>query len=244
MRRLAEETGSAAWLDGDIGQSFLGQPATLNLACVEKGRQGTPPVHGMFFVGHKDAARARLPLLTGLKRLQEEGSRMGAGPLVIDTTGFVDKAAGGLAMKEHKIELLWPDTVLALQHRRELEPVLAPLRKHPRIRVLDISPHAKARYKSREQRGRSRRKKLQGYFRHAEELDMAISRLPVYDLPFCRKHSLAGLLDEQGLCLSLGIVLEHQAGTLRIITLLADTEPLVAARTSSLRLDPSTGLTY
>lgn len=243
-RRLAEKTGAAAWLDGDIGQSTLGLPTTLNLALVEKKGDGTPPPLKTFFVGLEDAAGGRLALLTGLKRLQEQSSALKARSLVIDTTGFVDKTAGGLALKQYKIELLQPDTVVALQFRRELEPVLAPLRKHSRIRVRDLCPAAETRNKSRERRIRTRRRKFQDYFHSAREIELSVSELPVHDLPRCRKHSLTGLLDERGLCLALGIVLAQENGTLRVLTPLANTESLAAARLSSLRLDPSTGLTY
>lgn len=242
--RIAEGTGAVAWLDGDIGQSTLGLPTTLNLALVEKGRTQTPPPLKTFFVGQEDAAQGRLSLLIGLKRLQEESSGLETGSLVLDTTGFVDKAASGLALKQHKIELLQPDTVVALQYRRELEPVLAPLRKHPRISVRDLCPAAETRNKSREKRIRTRRQKFQDYFRSAGETELSIPELPVYDLPRCRKHSLAGLLDEHGLCRGLGIVLAQENSTLRILTPLAGKESVAAARISSLRLDPYTGLTY
>lgn len=68
----------------------------------------------------------------------------------------------------------------------------------------------------------------------------------MYDLPRCQKHSLTGILDERGLCLclGLGIVLAQKNGTLRILTPLPETESVAAARISSLRLDPYTGLTY
>lgn len=169
---------------------------------------------------------------------------MKADSLVIDTTGFVDKTAGGLALKQYKIELLQPDTVIVLQFGRELEPVLAPLRKHPRIRVRDICPAAETRNKSRKRRIRTRRRKFQDYFRSAGEIELPISELPVYNLPNCRKHSLTGLLDERGLCLALGIVLAQENGTLRLLTPLSRAESVAAARLSSLSLDPHTGLTY
>ncbi len=243
-RQLAERSGSAAWLDGDIGQSTLGLPTTLNLALVEKGGDETPPPLKTYFVGHEDAAGGRLALLTGLKRLQEECSALKAHSLVIDTTGFVDKTGGGLALKHSKIELLQPDTVIALQKSRELEPVLAPLRKHPRINVRDLCPAAETRNKSREKRIRTRRRKFQDYFRSAGEIELSISELPVYDLPCCRKHSLTGLLDERGLCLALGIVLARENGRLRILSPLSEADSIAAARISPLRLDPYTGLTY
>ena len=137
---------------------------------MKRDQEGITSPLSTFFVGNVDAAECRLGLLTGLKRPQEESRFLEVSSLIIDTTGFVDKAAGGLALKQYKVELLQPDMVLALQNRRELEPVLAPLRKHPRIRVRDLFPGAEVRKKSRERGIHTRRKKLQHYFREAEEI--------------------------------------------------------------------------
>jgi polynucleotide 5'-kinase involved in rRNA processing len=42
----------------------------------------------------------------------------------VDTTGLVDPSQGGKALKQWKIELRAPTTVIGLQRRQELEPIL------------------------------------------------------------------------------------------------------------------------
>ncbi len=244
VRRLAEDETKVAWIDGDIGQSTLGLPTTLNLALAEKGTQETPPPCSTFFVGKEDASEAQLPLLTGLKRLQERSAELKAETLVVDTTGFVDKKAGGLVLKEYKLKLLQPDVILALQGKRELEPLLAPLRKHPGLWVQTLTPLPGARAKTREHRIQSRRKKFQKHFHGARETTLNIPRLPVYELPRCKRNSLLGLLDEQGYCLSLATAIGQEGDSLRLYTPLSSPEEVAAVRISPLRLDPLTGLTY
>lgn len=53
-----------------------------------------------------NAAKQLLSIVTGIKRLQDIATSRGINTLVFDTSGFVDRARGGLYLKEWKIELL------------------------------------------------------------------------------------------------------------------------------------------
>ena len=242
MQQLAENRGAVGWIDGDIGQSTLGLPTTTNLALVEEPPHEIPKARRSFFVGSANATGHFLQILTGLKRLQEEALDNGVKALVIDTMGFVDRKAGGLALLEWEIELLRPRTCLVLQHGDELEPVLAPLRLDPSRRVIDLPISSNVRSKSREERIRNRRTKFQQYFETAAPWRMKTSELPVHHPSLARRFSLLGFLDGQGFCLGLGIVLNWDESEAEVLTPLRETTRVAAIRMAATLVDPVTGL--
>ena len=88
-----------------------------------------------------------LPLLVGAARLVDTAQAAGAETLIYDTTGLVDPAQGGTALKLAKIDLLRPAVLFALQRSNELESLLLPLRRSSRLRVIDLplSPAVRVR---------------------------------------------------------------------------------------------------
>lgn len=242
VNRMVRSGRRVGWIDGDIGQSMLGLPTTMNLALVDGILEKVPSVEKTFFIGSSNAAGHAPAILAGLKQLHSRALDLEAERLIIDTTGFVDKMAGGLTLKQWKIELLRPGTILALQRQRELEPILAPLRKHRAFQVVDLPIVPEVRRKSTDVRRKRRRGKLKAYFEKAVPLCIDIPELPIHDLPLARRFSVLGLLDEQGFCLELGVILEHRTRQLEILTPLVDTSRLAAVRVGASRLDPATGL--
>ncbi len=113
-----------AFLDGDVGQSTLGPPATAGLAFAT-APPADQPLHpiSLRFVGAVSPAGHMLPLAVALKRLAEKAYAMGAEVLLVDTTGLV-LGPLGRRLKFHKIELLAPHHLIALQREGELEPIL------------------------------------------------------------------------------------------------------------------------
>jgi polynucleotide 5'-hydroxyl-kinase GRC3/NOL9 len=131
-----------ALLDGDIGQSTLGPPATAGLAFATASPADQPlhPV-SLRFVGAVSPPGHMLPLAVALKRLAEKASAMGAEVLLVDTTGLV-LGPLGRRLKFHKIELLAPHHLIALQREGELEPILRLFegRKGMAVSRLPLSP--------------------------------------------------------------------------------------------------------
>ena len=124
LRTLTSAGRRVALLDGDVGQSTLGPPATAGLALFP-----APSTDAHFhpialrFVGAVSPAQQMLPLAVALKRLAEKAYAMGADVLLVDTTGLV-LGPLGRRLKFHKIELLAPQHLVALQKDVELEPIL------------------------------------------------------------------------------------------------------------------------
>jgi polynucleotide 5'-hydroxyl-kinase GRC3/NOL9 len=222
VRWLAERLlvchGRMGWLDGDIGQSSLGVPSTMSLAMLDGVPEGLPRPRKSFFVGAVSPRGHMLPLLVGTLRLRQQATAAGVTALVVDTTGLVAAEAGGGALKEWKIELLQPQTVIAVQAERELEHLLAPLRRDRRITLHVLEPAAAVRRRSPEERAAWRARLFRDYFAGGESLN-----------------------DAEGFSVSLGIILGRRGEELEILTPAADLRQVAGVRIGDLRLDPGTG---
>jgi polynucleotide 5'-hydroxyl-kinase GRC3/NOL9 len=98
---LCRVKGQSAFLDGDPGQSTLGPPATITLGLSEPGTTGFPPNGKIWrwFIGSTTPAGHMLPLLVGAARLVKAAHSAGIQTIVYDSSGLIDPAAGGAALK-------------------------------------------------------------------------------------------------------------------------------------------------
>lgn len=231
--------GRTGLIDGDVGQSSLGLPTTLNLALLSPG--GDPLPAARFFVGSTSPRGHMLPVLVGLHRLAEAARRLGCASLVVDTDGLVLPAAGGGALKEWEMELLRPEAVVAIQREGELEHLLAPLRRRPELRLHLLAPAPGVRPRSPEERSRRRRELFRAYFAGAATLAFPYRSLPVHGLERAAPGRLLSFQDADGFSLSLGIVAACRPGAFDILTPLQGRPPVAALRLGDIRLDPATG---
>lgn len=232
----------AAYLDGDVGQSTLGLPTTMTVALGEgSGDERFPPrgARTTYFVGATTPRGHMLPVIAGSYRLQQQALALRARAIVVDTTGLVDRHEGGKALKQWKIEVMAPSVVIGLQRGSELEPVLWPLRRDGRVRVVElpVSPYVVAR--SREERMARRQEMLAGYFRNAGRHALSLRRLAVYELERLAPGALLALQDAQGFSLSLGAVelIDRLAGTIVVRAQVANLEGVHGLRFGSQRWD-------
>ena len=179
MRTLTATGRRVALVDGDIGQSTVGPPATAGLAFAAPAQ--IEPVFApiaLRFVGAVSPAGQMLPLAAGLKRLAERASAMGADVLLVDTTGFV---LGPTArhLKCHKIDLLAPQHLVALQRDDELEPILRLFegRKGMVITRLPVSPHVIPR--SFQVRRSYRAQRFSDYFRGSSLVELPLDGIVI-----------------------------------------------------------------
>lgn len=240
-QRLAGCGRTVGWLDGDIGQSTLGVPGSMNLAVLKHPPEGLPPAQTSFFVGATSPRGHMLPVLVGLRQLRDRALAAGADTVLIDTTGLVAAEAGGGALKEWKIELLRPRTVIAVQAERELEHLLAPLRRDRRLTLHVLEPAAAVRLRSPEERAGRRARLFRVYFAGGKALRMTLRGRPVYGLEKAVPGQLLSLNDAEGFSVALGIVLGRSDGELEILTPVADRREVAGVRVGDLRLDAETG---
>lgn len=245
FRRLAEHYPRVGFLDCDVGQSSLGLPTTLTLALTTSTTRDGPIQNERraYFVGATSPRGHMLPVVVGAHKLQRRALRWGVGALAVDTTGLVDPAAGGGALKQWKIELLGPSTVFALARGMELEHILWPRRRDPRVRVIELPAPRAATERPREDRIRRRAERWKEYFSQATAVPLALTRLSVFGLEAMAPNRLLALQDEDGFALGLGVVLHYDphTQTATICTPLPSLKGVASVRLGTLRLEPATG---
>lgn len=230
------------WIDGDIGQSTLGVPATMNLAVIDEPPLQLPRPQFTFFVGSNSPRDHMLPTLVGLKRLQDKGVSQGADVVVIDTTGLVTEESGGANLKHWEIELLQPENIIALQKERELDHIVGPLKRHSNRNVHILPVTEAVRTRPPESRASRRRSQFRHYFACVKKQTIRYSAFSVYGLKHCDPFSLAAFQDEEGFCLALGVVVHFTEEIMEILTPLSDLSRVNSIELGSLRVDPATGI--
>lgn len=241
VSRLCRHHECVGWLDADVGQSTLGVPTTMNLAVVSEPPIKLPHPSATFFVGATSPRGHMLPTIVGVYKLQERAQEMGASAIVVDTTGLVAEEAGGGALKQWKIALLEPTTVVAIQRYGELVHILTPLVRDPRLAVHILPVANTVNRKSIEDRVKHRRQQFRRYFADAAPLSIDYSRLPVYDLEQAGPRRLLALLDRRGFTIALGVIMDMSAREMTVLTPAGDAAQVAGLRIGSLRLKPETG---
>lgn len=168
---------------------------------------------------------------------------MGAKAIVIDTTGLVDRAAGGGALKQWKIELLEPEVVIAFARGAELEHILWPRRRDERVRVIEMPVSKYATPRAREERIEYRRQRWQSYFASARLFKAPLRGLAIFNIENMAPGRLLAFQDAQGFALALGVVREYEreTRTLSVFSPLLNMEGVRSLRFSALNLDPESG---
>jgi polynucleotide 5'-hydroxyl-kinase GRC3/NOL9 len=239
-------------VDADIGQSFLGPPATVGFAVFKSDPDWevvlSPPE--IFFVG-STTPEGHFPIhLKGVKRMVDKASSYGPEVVLIDTTGFVLGEAGK-ELKRRKIDLVFPRFILALQKYDEIEPILEQYKENPLYEIYRLPLSEQVRPKSMEERRVNRTNRFRDYFKYAviqelateeiqiegEVLDPSGARLPL-DWSLRINGLLIGLKDGNDDTLALGLIRNYfeEKKVARVFTPLREIESVKTIQLSSLRL--------
>jgi polynucleotide 5'-hydroxyl-kinase GRC3/NOL9 len=251
ISNLCQQGLKVALVDADIGQSFLGPPATIGLSVFKSDPDWqlilSPPE--IFFVGSITPEGHFAIHVKGVKRMVEKAPSYGAEVILVDTTGFV-LGEGGKELKRRKIELLAPRFILALQKSDELEPILDHYKENPFLRILRLPLSEQVRSRSMEERRIYRTDKFQEYFRHSVIQELAIERFQIegevldpngetFPLDWALKINglLIGLKDSNDETLALGLIKNSvpEKKILRVSTPLREIERVKALQLSSIR---------
>jgi len=251
---LCQQGLKVALVDADIGQSFLGPPATIGFSVFKSDPAWqlifSPPE--IFFVG-SITPEGHFPVhLKGVKKMVDRATSYGVDVILVDTTGFV-LGDGGKELKRRKINLLSPRLILALQKSDELEPILDHYQEDVLPRIIRLPLSDQVRPRSMEERRIYRTDKFQEYFKHSVVQELAIEKFQiegevldpngeVLPLEWALKiHGLLiGLKDDADETLALGLVKNSIAEKkiVRISTPLREIERAKTIQLSSLKVLP------
>ena len=243
-----------ALVDADIGQSFLGPPATIGFS-VFKSDPGwelllSPPE--IFFVGSTTPEGSFRIHLKGIKRMVDKALSSIADVIIVDTTGFILGEAGK-ELKRRKIELLSPRFIIALQKANEIEHVLDLYKENPLYKILRLPLSEQVRPKSMEERKINRTNKFQDYFKHAVIQEVAIEKVQIEgevldpngevlppDWALRISGLLIGLKDDNDETLALGVTRNYfeEKKLLRISSPLREIERVKTIQLSSQKVIP------
>ncbi len=239
-------------VDADIGQSFLGPPATIGLSVFKSHPDwevilSTPEI---FFVGSMTPEGHFAIHLKGVKRMVDKISSYGPDVILVDTTGFV-LGEGGRELKSRKIDLILPRFILALQKDDELEPILEPYKEHPLYKIYRLPLSEQVRPKSMEERRINRTNKFRDYFKYSTVQELAIEGVQIegevldpdgaplpLDWALKMNSLLIGLKDEMDDTLALGLIRNYSENKklLRVFTPVQEIQKVKTIQLSSLRL--------
>jgi polynucleotide 5'-hydroxyl-kinase GRC3/NOL9 len=246
FHQLCHHYGKVGFLDCDVGQSTLGLPTTMTLTLSATAEEPNFPPQGealSYFIGSTSPRGHMLPTVVGARKLQAKAQEMGAEAIVVDTTGLVDRAAGGGALKHWKIELLQPSALVSLARGPELEHILWPWRRDRRVRVHELRVSKHVRERGRETRIRYREERFHNYFGKAKLLKVSIRSTVVFGIEQMSRGRILAFQDERGFALALGVAQKYEKSsqTLAVRTPLTSMEGVSSIRFGALKLDPATG---
>lgn len=241
-REALRKGRSVAYVDADIGNSTVGPPTCVGLKVLhtEADLRTISVADRLHFVGGISAERLVLQHVIATAAMAAAG-RDEADLVVVDTTGTVSGVVGQ-TLKYHKVELIRPDLVLALQRGGELEPVIGMLRRFFATDVLALPADPDVTASAPDERAAARARLFEAAF--TEPLDRWRVRETVFaptlpmGLDLTRLDGVVvGVQDGSGTCLGLGR-LEFRDEILRVVTNAG--EGMQGLRLGSLRLDLDT----
>jgi polynucleotide 5'-hydroxyl-kinase GRC3/NOL9 len=231
---LAEHVGAASYLDCDPGQSTIGPPSTIGLERAD----------GSVLLRFAGSTSPRGYLLQNARAIAHLARLAGREhPMVIDSSGYVTDDAAR-EFQYTIIDLLRPQIVVALGSSAAVESVCRSFRRSASVRSVPVSRSVQRR--STATRRAYREARFGEYFRSATEVVVQrssvglIGRVPNGPGEQARGR-LVGVLDEDQLLLSLGLVVDARPHEERIIVLAKPIDPrrVCSLQFSHMRVDRS-----
>ena len=220
-------------IDGDVGQADIGPPTTTSSSTVSDyvfGLQDLRPERS-HFIGDTSPSSVAAKLVRSITHLKDEISARSE-IMILNTDGWV---RGSEAVR-HKLELLsslQPDLVLGLGFDNELEPIL----EQQQCATLRLEASSFVRPRTREERKKAREEGYRRFLQTPKSLDLKLNtiKLRMFNAPrqqradqdSTHKGALAGLLDENGMLISIGRIVRIQNGIVRITTTAEETPRIV-----------------
>jgi len=211
-------------IDGDIGQADIGPPTTTSSSTVPNhvlGLQDLKPERS-HFIGDTSPSSVSAKLVQSITHLKDEITARSE-VIVLNTDGWVrDEEA--VRHKRQLLNSMQPNLVLALISNNELNPILERLQ----YTTLRLETSHFARTRTREERKKTREEGYRRFFQNPKHLALRLntiklrmfnkSRQQRIDQDSTHRGTLAGLLDEQGMLLSIGRIVRIKGGIVHVTT--------------------------
>jgi len=154
-------------IDGDIGQSSLGPPGTVNMCFLDFQRLKctTTTVDEMIFIGHITPAECLGKLIHRVDQLYKISQRYKSDTIIIDTTGLVSGDTG-IHLKSSLIEKIKPSMLIAFQAENELESIINKFTSQYFIQIFCLKSCQFVKRKNWRERKSRREKKYESYFQN------------------------------------------------------------------------------
>ncbi len=157
-------------IDADIGQSYLGPPATIETSLFHNlpDWKNLGPPDYMYFIGDTTPEGHFSLFLSGIKKICMIAEEKRAFLTILDTTGMVS-GEGAKMLKRKKMEIFRPDHIVILQRSGESEHLLYPYVYHEEgVNIHRLSVVKVAKTRSKAERREYRRNRFKIYFEDAE----------------------------------------------------------------------------
>lgn len=154
-------------IDGDIGQSSLGPPGTVNMCLLDfqSLKCRTIPLEEMIFIGKITPAGCLDKLINSVYQLYNISRRYKSDTILIDTTGLVSGNAG-IYLKRNLIEKIKPSVLIAFQIENELEPIINKFTSHNYMQIFRFKICQVIKKKNWKERKSRRDEKYKSYFQN------------------------------------------------------------------------------
>ena len=211
-------------IDGDIGQTDIGPPTTTSSSTVSNhilSLQDLRPERS-HFIGDTSPSSVTAKLVQSITHLKDEISGRSE-VIILNTDGWV-REEEAVSYKLQLLHSLQPNLLLGLNSNKELDPIL----EQQQCTTLRLEVSSYARPRTREERKKARQEGYRRFFRNPKHLELNLntiklrmfnkSRQQRIDQDSTHKGTLAGLLDEEGMLLSIGRIVRIQNGIVHVTT--------------------------
>jgi len=184
--KALEKKLKVAIIDGDLGQSDLGPPATIGFSRI------VVPVKDLFeveaesarFIGLTSPSGVIVEVVESLSSLKNTALRNAVDLLIVNTDGWVEGEEAA-AYKIELIEKVAPDIVVGLQHKNELSPILGALKER---KVFSVDSPSVIRARDREKRRILRELSYKKYLKDAKIQSFPLNWINVENAFFKTKN--------------------------------------------------------
>jgi len=246
FKRLTFENPGMAiyFLDGDPGQSYLGPPTTItltnNLNITNQSHH--PNLTRRYFIGSISPRGHMLQMIIGTSKLIKTIPNLEKSIVIHDTTGFVNPALGGFALKSGMIDLLQPSTLFVFQSANELAKLVFPYKLSGRVKLVELSVSGCISRRDRENRKNYRQRQYQDYFSKVYQYELAWDKTATFPFPDLEIYKLIAFEDQFGFTLDLGIIktIDRSRMVINVISPISSLDRVNALRIGDVSLNPET----